>query len=56
MWLKKEGIFDQVKANVESQGEEFDFEIDNFYVSDVLKALMKQKTQCVHLLRFVWRL
>ncbi|MDI9528354.1 MAG: BREX system P-loop protein BrxC [Candidatus Cloacimonadota bacterium] len=44
MWLKKEGIYDQVKANVESQGEEFDFEIDNFYVSDVLhEALMRAK-------------
>lgn len=44
MWLKKEGIYDQVKAEVESRGEDFSFEIDNFYVSDVLhEALMKTK-------------
>lgn len=44
MWLKKEGIYDQVKAEVESRGEDFGFEIDNFYVSDVLhEALMKAK-------------
>lgn len=44
MWLKKEGIYDQVRTEVEARGDDFGFEIDNFYVSDVLHdALMKAK-------------
>jgi hypothetical protein len=36
MWLRKEGIYDQVKAHVESQGLSWQEEIDNLHVAEGL--------------------
>lgn len=42
IWLKQKGFYDTVVAEVENQGEEFDSELNNLYVSDVLaKSLLK---------------
>jgi hypothetical protein len=44
MWLKREGIFDQVKAHVESLGIAWQDELDNFYMAEGLrKALVEAK-------------
>jgi hypothetical protein len=44
MWMKKEGIYDQVRGELESQGADLRSEIDNFYVSDPIHdALMRAK-------------
>jgi len=36
IWLKQQGIFDKVKAQVEAQGKNFDYEVGNLYVSPSL--------------------
>ena len=38
LWLKKEGIFDAVRAFVENQGDNWSEELDNLYVSGILHA------------------
>ena len=44
MWLKAEGIFDSVKAEVENVGDDWNEELDNFYVAEGLhEALSKAK-------------
>jgi hypothetical protein len=44
MWLKSEGIFDSVKAEVEKNGDDWNEELDNFYVAEGLhEALSKAK-------------
>ncbi|MCR9118381.1 MAG: BREX system P-loop protein BrxC, partial [bacterium] len=44
MWLKKEGIFEDVKKRVEDGGSEWSEELDNFYVAeDLHKALVATK-------------
>ena len=44
MWLKKEGIYDDVKAYTEQSGHSWDEELDNFYVAEGLhQALVKTK-------------
>ena len=42
LWLRAQGIEDEVRAEIESKGKNFDRELTNLYVSPVLaKALMK---------------
>lgn len=36
MWLKKEGIYEQVRAHVEKNGGNWEEELDNFYVAEGL--------------------
>jgi len=36
MWLKKEDIYDKIKSHIENQGDDFEEELDNFYVSELL--------------------
>ncbi len=36
MWLKKEGIYDQVRSHLEKNGFNWDEELDNFYVAEGL--------------------
>jgi hypothetical protein len=44
IWLKKESIYEAVRELVESGGDDWDEELDNFFVADVLHdALMKIK-------------
>ncbi len=44
MWLKKEGIYDQVRSRVEQDGSRWDEELDNFYVAERLhEALVRIK-------------
>ncbi len=44
MWLKREGIYDQVCQNVESNGFDWHEELDNFYVAEGLhEALVQAK-------------
>jgi hypothetical protein len=44
MWLKHEGIYDQVRQSVKSQGYEWQEELDNFYVAEGLhEALVQAK-------------
>jgi hypothetical protein len=44
MWLKSEGIYDAVRQNVESDGHNWQEELDNFYVAEGLHdALVKAK-------------
>lgn len=44
MWLKHEGIYEQVRSVVEQNGYEWDEELDNFYVAEGLhEALVKAK-------------
>ncbi|HEX2945043.1 MAG TPA: BREX system P-loop protein BrxC [Clostridia bacterium] len=46
MWLKSEGIFDEVKSLVDSKGYEWNEEIDNLYVAEGLhQALSEVKPQ-----------
>lgn len=41
LWLHQRGLFDAVKAKVEAQGEDFDYELSNLYASPVMaKALL----------------
>lgn len=44
MWLKREGIYDQVRSSVEQNGCDWDEELDNFYVAESLhRALVQTK-------------
>jgi hypothetical protein len=44
MWLKSEGIYDQVRSAVESAGHNWQEELDNFYVAEGLhEALVQAK-------------
>jgi len=44
MWLKNEGIYDAVRANVEQAGHDWEEELDNFYVAEGLhEALVAAK-------------
>ncbi|MCH5276204.1 MAG: BREX system P-loop protein BrxC [Desulfovibrionaceae bacterium] len=44
MWLKREGIYDQIRSHVEQNGFNWDEELDNFYVAEGLhKALAAVK-------------
>lgn len=44
IWLKREQIFDRIRDYVVSRGADWDFELDNFYVSERLHdALMEAK-------------
>ena len=42
MWLKKEGIYDQVRSRVEQDGSRWDEELDNFYVAESLHEALVQ--------------
>ena len=42
MWLKHEGIYDQVRAHVEQNGFDWDEELDNFYVAEGLHDALVQ--------------
>lgn len=42
MWLKHEGIYDQVRAQVEQNGFDWDEELDNFYVAEGLHGALVQ--------------
>lgn len=44
MWLKHEGIYDQIRQSVESNGYDWQEELDNFYVAEGLhEALVQAK-------------
>lgn len=44
IWLKREGIYDQVRSIVEEEGHNWDEELDNFYVAEGLhQALTRVK-------------
>lgn len=44
MWLKNEGIYDDVKNHVEKKGDDWEEELDNFYVAEGLhEALVNAK-------------
>jgi len=44
MWLKREGIYEQVRSQVEQNGFDWDEELDNFYVAEGLhQALVQAK-------------
>lgn len=44
MWLKNEGIYDDVRENVEQKGNDWEEELDNFYVAEGLhEALVTAK-------------
>ncbi len=44
MWLKNEGIYDDVKTYVEQNGHNWEEELDNFYVAEGLhEALVNAK-------------
>ncbi|BBO87498.1 BREX system P-loop protein BrxC [Desulfosarcina ovata] len=44
MWLKNEGIYDDVKTHVEQKGDDWEEELDNFYVAEGLHdALVNAK-------------
>jgi len=40
MWLKSEGIYDEVKKLVENSGADWQEELDNFYVAEALHAAL----------------
>ena len=42
MWLKREGIYDQVRSIVEQNGCDWDEELDNFYVAEGLHSALVQ--------------
>lgn len=42
MWLKNEGIYDQVRAHVEQNGFDWNEELDNFYVAEGLHDALVQ--------------
>jgi hypothetical protein len=42
MWLKQEGIYDQVRSRVEQDGSRWDEELDNFYVAERLHEALVQ--------------
>ena len=42
MWLKHEGIYDQVRQSVESNGYDWQEELDNFYVAEGLHEALAQ--------------
>jgi len=42
MWLKHEGIYDQVRTHVEQNGFDWDEELDNFYVAEGLHDALVQ--------------
>ena len=42
MWLKSEGIHDEVKQRVEDQGDDWQEELDNFYVAEGLHEALVQ--------------
>lgn len=42
MWLKDEGIYDQVRSHVERTGFDWDEELDNFYVAEGLHDALVQ--------------
>lgn len=42
MWLRKEGIYDQVRAGVEAMGLDWNEELDNFYVAEGLHDSLVQ--------------
>ncbi|MEI7922412.1 MAG: BREX system P-loop protein BrxC, partial [Planctomycetota bacterium] len=58
MWLKAEGIYEQVRSHVESSGYQLAEELDNFYVAEGLHAalvstkpnLFNSTTSCVNTL------
>lgn len=46
MWLKKEGIYEAAKSHVEANGGDWEYEIDNLYVGELLhKALQAVRPQ-----------
>ncbi len=42
MWLQQEGIYEQVRAHVEQNGFDWDYELDNFYVAEGLHDALVQ--------------
>ncbi|MDD2942063.1 MAG: BREX system P-loop protein BrxC [bacterium] len=42
MWLKHEGIYDQIRTHVEQNGLDWDEELDNFYVAEGLHDALVQ--------------
>ncbi|MFR9014128.1 MAG: BREX system P-loop protein BrxC, partial [Desulfovibrio piger] len=42
MWLKREGIYDQVRSTVEQNACDWDEELDNFYVAEGLHSVLVQ--------------
>lgn len=42
MWLKREGIYDEVRSTVEQNGCDWDEELDNFYVAEGLHSVLVQ--------------
>ena len=40
MWLKKEGIYESIRSAVEQRGDNWDEELDNLYVSEVLHEVL----------------
>ena len=42
MWLRREGIYDQVRYTVEQNGYDWDEELDNFYVAEGLHSALVQ--------------
>jgi len=42
MWLKKEGIFDDVRQQVEGSGYDWEEELDNFHVAEGLYTTLRQ--------------
>ena len=42
MWLQQEGIYEQVRAHVEQNGFDWNYELDNFYVAEGLHDALVQ--------------
>lgn len=40
MWLRDEGVLDEVKSHVETNGGDWEEELDNFYVAEMLHAAL----------------
>ena len=40
LWLRQDGIYEQVRAHVEQNGYDWDVELDNFYVAEGLHAAL----------------
>jgi hypothetical protein len=43
MWLRDEGLLDQVRADIESRGLDWGMELDNMYVSQLAEAVLAAK-------------
>jgi hypothetical protein len=42
MWLKQEGIYEQVQSHIEQNGFDWDVELGNFYVAECLHDALVQ--------------